>query len=62
MALEGKLVRSLPNERHNNLVRPYHHKRSQPLGGLAGLTLEEATELVALDALSPFDDNGLIAH
>jgi hypothetical protein len=57
MALEG--VRSLPNERYNNLVRLYPHNRSHPLGGLAGLTIEETIEFGALDALPPFDDNGV---
>jgi hypothetical protein len=47
------MVRSLPNERYNNLVRLYPNNRSHPLGDLPGLTIEGTIEFVALDALPP---------
>jgi hypothetical protein len=55
------MVRSLPIERYENLFTLYPYNRSHPLSDLAGLTIEEAIEFVALDALPPFDENGNIA-
>jgi hypothetical protein len=49
------MVRSLPIERYENLVTLYPYSRSHPLSDLAGLTIEEAIEFVALDALPPFE-------
>jgi hypothetical protein len=60
MTFEGSMVRSPPTERYNNLVRLYPYDRSYPFGFLAGLTTEDETiEFLALDALPPFDDNGV---
>jgi hypothetical protein len=55
------MVRSLPNEPFNNLVTLCPNDRSRSPSRLAGLTIEESIEFVALDKLPPFDDNGSIA-
>jgi hypothetical protein len=60
MTFEGSMVRSPRKDRYNNLVRLYPYDRSHPFGFLAGLTTEDETiEFLALDALFPFDDNGV---
>jgi len=55
------MVRSRRVESPDNLVTLCPGKRSRPLMSLAGLTVEETREFLALDALKPIDDNGNIA-
>jgi hypothetical protein len=55
------MVRSLPSQAGDNLVSLFSRSRSRPQSCLAGLTMEETDEFLALDALKPVDDNGNIA-
>jgi hypothetical protein len=60
-SLEGSMVRSRRVELPDNVVALHAGKRSRPPMSLAGLTVQETSEFLALDALAPFDDNGNIA-
>ena len=55
------MVRSRRVESRDNVVTLVPGKRPRPLASLAGLTVEETREFLALDALKPIDDNGHIA-
>jgi hypothetical protein len=55
------MVRSLRIGSGDNLVTLFPGHRSRPSGSLAGLTIEETNEFLALDEMNPVDDNGSIA-
>ena len=55
------MVRSRRVESAGNVVALHASRRSRSPMSLAGLTVQETSEFLALDALAPFDDNGHIA-